>query len=48
MVGREAEPSCTRKLARDISSGSLEGAKRWREVHDRSGEPVLLATPVGE
>ena len=32
-ASREAELEFTRKLARDIASGSLEGLDQWNEFH---------------
>lgn len=42
---REAELSYARKLASEISSGSLDGVQWWREVHARGDEPVWLPPP---
>jgi len=42
---REAELSYVRKLAREISSGALDGVEWWRDVHARGDEPAWLPTP---
>jgi DNA-binding PadR family transcriptional regulator len=47
-VLREAELAYVRKLTAEIASGSLEGIEWWREVHERSGDPVWLPTPDGD
>jgi DNA-binding PadR family transcriptional regulator len=44
---REAELSYVRELAREISSGALDGAQWWREVHERGDEPAWLP-PFGQ
>ena len=44
---REAELSYVRKLAREISSGALDGVQWWREVHERGDEPAWLP-PIGQ
>jgi DNA-binding PadR family transcriptional regulator len=42
---REAELSYVRKLASEISSGTLDGVQWWREVHARGDEPAWLPPP---
>jgi len=44
---QEAELSYVRKLAREISSGALDGVEWWRDVHARGDEPAWLPPPPG-
>ena len=48
MLLREAELAYVRTLAAEIASGSLEGIEWWREVHERTDDPVWPPSPVGE
>lgn len=39
-VLREAELCYVRSLIKDIQSGSLEGLRWWRDIHERADEPA--------
>lgn len=43
---REAELSYVRRLAREISSGALDGVDWWRDVHARGDAPAWLPPPL--
>jgi DNA-binding PadR family transcriptional regulator len=46
-VLREAELTYVRRLAREISEGTLEGLAWWDEVHRTGAEPVWEPPPLG-
>ena len=47
MVLRDAELAFTRRLIRDIESGTLDGLQWWREVHARADDPAW-PPPIGQ
>jgi DNA-binding PadR family transcriptional regulator len=48
MVLKEAEMDYVHRLVREISSGTLDGIDRWRQMYDEGGRAMLPPSPWHE